>query len=174
MVQVTSGMLRFAVKDANGNVRASTEAVPLVIADNTTSPRLVLTDSLTGRPRGTINDEIIDADPNLTARAKYGEYLDIEVMVGTAFTLDTSDQTANLNVADVWEIAGGFKVEDKPLRLADRSTRTISGTFLDPRGLEDDLYVPANVWAPVARFIPPAGHTYVPRGYQEVQVHDSA
>lgn len=168
MVEIAAGQYRWAVKESGGGYVDYTAAVHYDVLNNTASPRAVLQDAIEGRPRGTVNDEIIGTTENLVAHGSYNEYVDLELYDSTARTFTTASCTVQLNVADIWfdSVARRVRVQDKPLGLTDRVTKSTSGTQQNPIGLNDNPGTVANAWSAVMRFIPPLGHNYAPRGYQ--------
>lgn len=169
MAEITAGVYRFARKDPTNNYLGMTPVVTYNVLDSDTAPRAFFDDSLHGnRPTGGTTDINLPIDPAImTVNGSAGEFLDLEYQdVASTHTFTTTLFTVRLQVWDSFPSGSGRIVVPKAINLVDRTTKTVSGTFQHPFGLDDNPAFVQYAWNPVLRFIPPIGHKYLLFGQQ--------
>jgi hypothetical protein len=164
MTQLTTGRLRFAVRDGAGKEIYYSPSFLASVADNVATPRIYVNSR-----EGTANDQNYTFPQKVSG--KRGEVLAVQYLDGAAHTLDTSDMDSTvIPVVEAFRNARNQIDENRrELLLRDRISDTTMGHI---QQLNDDGATRANEWSDILRFAPQSGTAWFIAGHVVIEVHD--
>jgi hypothetical protein len=165
MAEIAAGQYRFGIRDSRGLLRDFSEQMSYDILDRSTVPRIAFNGT------GTVQDQQISwynsADGLGVVSGPTQELLVLQFLDPTARTTTTANFVIKLNVMTTYrDYKGSIQRKNNPLALADRVTKTTSGTRQDPNGVNDNPATVANQWTDVLAFKPLPNETWYVSSYQ--------
>lgn len=164
MAAISSGDYRFARYGSDGNRKEFSESFSYDILDNTSVPRIAFNGA------GTDQDQRVFW--NAIVSGKLNDVLILEYLDTTARKFDTSLCTVRFTVTAYYvDTASGVRTSrQQHLALADRVTKTNSGTRTDPQGIDDKTQILAatiaNEWNKILCFKPLTSENWQLSGFQ--------